>query len=358
MKVTNFKKLSKKIIIYMLVFTSIFMHSNIHSIVEANDYYDSGNISGTANAPYIDKVLGFTRESLINELNRNRNLYLGTPFANTNANPYFTRHNTMRIGYAFNCTGFMATALERAGAKLGRLQPTPMVGHGTYSNMLRWSRFVIYNKKAASFKFNSVDALLKSGIAEKGDLIFIMPKSWANNDGHVGIFWGDTPSQNKFWHSPGTNTISHIYGNVRNPVYHLIKLTPKDPKIKVKLGIELPKVSPSSTKKSVPKTRQEVRVVDDTTRYVLDKSIDGYQNAQDALNRTNSYTTYPAGTYYVYKTAGKAINISRNQGSAGAWINLNDGRYAKRTITVNVEIPKEYPSVDPSSTRRSLPGGN
>ena len=48
--------------------------------------------------------------------------------------------------------------------------------------------------------YDSVDEFLKSGNARKGDVIYLMPvKNVPNADCHVGVFWGDTPSDNVLW---------------------------------------------------------------------------------------------------------------------------------------------------------------
>lgn len=52
------------------------------------------------------------------------------------------------------------------------------------------------------------------------------------------------------------------------------------------------------------------------------KDTGGYSTAADAINGTNRKTTVLAGTYYVYKVYGKAINVSRVKTSAGSWICL------------------------------------
>nr|WP_240668006.1 hypothetical protein [Enterococcus avium] len=47
----------------------------------------------------------------------------------------------------------------------------------------------------------------------KGDIIYFEPDvSVSNYDCHIGFFWGNTPSDNKFWHSyyPDGNIISDI----------------------------------------------------------------------------------------------------------------------------------------------------
>ena len=58
--------------------------------------------------------------------------------------------------------------------------------------------------------------------------------------------------------------------------------------------------------------------------YEVVKTISGYISAADAIANANAKTTLKAGTYYEYKRAGGAINISKTAGSPGSWINPVD----------------------------------
>lgn len=56
----------------------------------------------------------------------------------------------------------------------------------------------------------------------------------------------------------------------------------------------------------------------------LDKTANGYVTAENAEKKVDEKTKYNAGSYHVYKISGKAINLSRKQGQAGSWINVDD----------------------------------
>lgn len=191
---------------------------------------DSGYHTGSTTAPYLDRQIGTSRNRLINELLKNKRLYNRTRFARQ-TKPFFTRRNTMNIGNTFNCTGFVMTALERSGANLNKIK-SPSGGYLPISNLNRFSRYVVLDKRAKSYKYSSVSALLRSGRAEKGDIIIMQPKDWSvgYKDAHVGIFWGNNPRDNKFWHHTGSygNAITRIFGYVTNPVYYLVKLSPSN----------------------------------------------------------------------------------------------------------------------------------
>ena len=60
-------------------------------------------------------------------------------------------------------------------------------------------------------KYSSVDKMLSSGTLVKGDIIMSVSQG-SFGDFHIGFFWGDSPDDNKFWHSVGGrgNIISGI----------------------------------------------------------------------------------------------------------------------------------------------------
>ena len=54
----------------------------------------------------------------------------------------------------------------------------------------------------------------------------------------------------------------------------------------------------------------------------INKEVNGYNTAANAIAAVNPTVTYPAGTYYVYKVYGQAVNITKKKGVAGAWVIL------------------------------------
>ncbi|MDO5027384.1 MAG: hypothetical protein Q4E50_06100 [Tissierellia bacterium] len=56
----------------------------------------------------------------------------------------------------------------------------------------------------------------------------------------------------------------------------------------------------------------------------IDKELDVYYTAEDAMNRTNKKKVYKPGQYYVYKKDKYSMNISKDQGRPGGWINVED----------------------------------
>ena len=69
-----------------------------------------------------------------------------------------------------------------------------------------------------------------------------------------------------------------------------------------------------------PKT--EVADLKPGDKITLSKAMNGYNTAANALAAVNPVVPYPAGEYYVYKVYGKAVNITKKKGTAGAWVVL------------------------------------
>ena len=83
--------------------------------------------------------------------------------------------------------------------------------------------------------------------------------------------------------------------------------------------------------------------------YKLVASCKIYTNAANAKNRKSSVGTYGAGTYYVFNKADGMINITKNKGVAGGWINPNDNKVAtSNTSTSSGSYYKKYTGVSDS----------
>lgn len=160
-----------------------------------------------------DKVLGVDRSRLVSWLESHEydGYYLGTPFATfpSGFGPdscMYPNGSPRWDGYVgMNCAGFVAHAYQSAGGNLAVIgvnnNHSPYVGgpgSGSYINAYRWYGYAV-DSGAEIHAFRTVSAMLASGLAEKGDIIFFYPDNgWV--DCHIGIFWGDSPSENKIWH--------------------------------------------------------------------------------------------------------------------------------------------------------------
>ena len=125
-------------------------------------------------------------------------------------------------GYTgMNCTGFVAFVVRKCGGDLNKIEA--MGRGGGYANAINW---LDYAKRDGTeyYVYNSVAQLLAGGKAQKGDIIYCEP-DWSKRgaDCHIGIFWGNTSSQNLFWHQVATNMISNIKAGTPQIRYYLIK---------------------------------------------------------------------------------------------------------------------------------------
>lgn len=91
--------------------------------------------------------------------------------------------------------------------------------------------------------------------------------------------------------------------------------------------------------------------------YTLVRDVKAYSSAIDAINRTNAKTTYYKGTYYIYKIASGVYNISKTQGTPGAWINPGDNVITGSTTTpANTTTPvTTQPSTTSPATTTPVP---
>lgn len=179
----------------------------------------------------LDERLGVRPGAVLEELSAHEHdgYYLGTPY---DASP-FTEENCMRPNGAnggnggMNCTGFVASVLEKCGADLSGIAGRGYTGGKiNASNWYHW----ILEHAVESYHFQTVEELLRSGLAQKGDVIYFEPISWAEPgaDCHIGFFWGNTSGENRFWHSATHpergNQISELVSKSPSTVY-LFKIT-------------------------------------------------------------------------------------------------------------------------------------
>ena len=168
-------------------------------------------------------VLGVSRHRLLEQLisHENDSYYLGTRY-DTSLSPVcctYPNGEPRSDGFTgMNCGGFVSHAYAKAGGDLSKIannqsnSPWPGgPGRGSFCNAYRWYGYAL-DSGATVLQFNSVSELLASGEARKGDLVFFYPFNPYSTDCHIGFFWGDTPYENRFWHSFGGmgNSISEF----------------------------------------------------------------------------------------------------------------------------------------------------
>lgn len=162
-------------------------------------------------------VLGVNRSSLVNWLmsHENDGYYCGTRYDTrvSQETCMYPKGDPRWDGYTgMNCGGFVSHAYMKAGGNLAPIAAEQShspwsggPGRGGCVNAYRWYGYAIDTCANVTY-FNSIDELLRSGLARKGDIVFFNPYNPYADDSHIGFFWGNSPSENLFWHSDG-------YGN-------------------------------------------------------------------------------------------------------------------------------------------------
>lgn len=182
--------------------------------IDGVDYYFNAsgawlNTSGS--------VLGVNRSSLVNWLmsHENDGYYRGTRYDThlSQETCMYPKGDPRWDGYTgMNCGGFVSHAYMKAGGNLAPIAAEQShspwsggPGRGGCVNAYRWYGYAIDTCANVTY-FNSIDELLRSGLARKGDIVFFNPYNPYADDSHIGFFWGNSPSENLFSHSDG-------YGN-------------------------------------------------------------------------------------------------------------------------------------------------
>lgn len=214
----------------------------------------------------IDKKFECTKDIasyLQDKYDKDRNYYIGTPYYEKVFEEPYTdwllangATPDKKSGH-MNCTGFVADVIRKCG---GNLRLCTNRRTGWYINASNWHDFANgytkqpngswaqdMSKACKSYKFNSIDEALKSGVMEKGDILYFEPLDWSapGADCHIGFFWGNTPSENLFWHSATKpsrgNQVSAITPKVPSTLYvYKITHTPQTG------GLSIQKVSGDS----------------------------------------------------------------------------------------------------------------
>lgn len=210
-------------LISAVILVLLFLNSNNIALAESADNQMLTTDTGLVK---LDQRLGVKPGAVLAELRAHEydDYYLGTPY---NGWP-LTPENCLRPNGAYpgnggmNCTGFVASVLRKCGADLSEIAS---FGYsGGEANAYNWFKWMQKNA-VESYHFQTISELLASGYAQKGDIIFFDPVSWEveGADCHIGFFWGDSPSDNRFWHSSilpaRTNSITELMGKCESTVY-------------------------------------------------------------------------------------------------------------------------------------------
>ena len=164
------------------------------------------------------EVLGMTYDKLVSWLknhdnkSKNPNYYIGTPFVMDDHRmpngDQSSRYATGDYGLPtyspmLNCTGFVWHVLQSVSSRKW-LVPAESGWVSLYCN-----------NDISRYYFTSKSAMLKSGLLEKGDVIWQFcteSEYYGSPYNHIGIYYGDGKS-NVFWHSAGkANAITEVRG--------------------------------------------------------------------------------------------------------------------------------------------------
>lgn len=181
--------------------------------------------------------LGVTRAAVVGELaaHLEDRYYLGTPYLGGDYQS--PNGDTAYNGRpAMNCGGFVSYVLRKAGLRaeeamrLIKLVPGEsfLFGSGRPYDLLAGAsnyRNLVKNGDLEAYVYGSAAALLASGQAERGDVIFVDkgPDARPGGDTHLGFYWG--PEAGKaMWHSGGDgNVLGPVTALNTDPIFVLIK---------------------------------------------------------------------------------------------------------------------------------------
>lgn len=173
-----------------------------------------------------------SRETVVRELTAHShdNFYLGTPYRGGYwKTPFGVTSSYGNSG--MNCAGFVAAVMERCGmaetAFNAALRNDSVLGGSSVCAASSWRR-LCERYDLLTYSFPSKEAMLRSGKLKKGDIILIWegyPHQLSGEDNHIGIFWGNTPGEDKFWHSVGiANHMSGISEHEPPTTYMILPL--------------------------------------------------------------------------------------------------------------------------------------
>lgn len=175
--------------------------------------------------------LGTTRGKVLKHMtaNEKNGFYVGTRYRGLGYGGISNQEVFMqpkgrpnKYGQGMNCTGFVAAAMRNSGANLA---PITRLGYGGAANATLWRDAL--KKNCKYYTYGSINALLKSGRAKKGDILYLEGR-WGEYgaDCHIGIFWGNNGHQNRFWHQVlAGNMISNIFSGTP---YSMVYLFPQE----------------------------------------------------------------------------------------------------------------------------------
>lgn len=236
----------------------------------------------------IDAYLGVTGD-IVSWLKTHQldNYYVGTPFKSIRAGSAaacIRPKGEYSSNAGMNCAGFVSSVMKKMGGNLSKIVAR---GSGSYANASNWTT-TVSQKNIKSYRYTSISAMLASGKLEKGDLIYFEP-NWgiSGSDCHIGFFWGDFSSDNKFWHSATGqgNAITKIK-SVSNYRYVYIFKTQKRGTLKLNVS--------TSTGESANLKGTVYKLYNSSGKLAATMTV----NANNTISKAN----LPVGTYTLKQT--------------------------------------------------------
>lgn len=190
----------------------------------------------------IDTYLGVTKD-IVSWLKSHENdgYYLNTKYVGTfeDAASCIRPKGEYSSNAGMNCTGFVASVIKKNGGDLSKILTRL---DGSYANACNWQD-TVHKKGCQTYRYSSISKMLSGGKLEKGDIIYFEP-DWTeeNADCHIGFFWGDSSSENKFWHSTkdDANAITEIKSKTGYKYVYIFKTQKRG-------GIQIQKSSANET---------------------------------------------------------------------------------------------------------------
>ena len=107
-------------------------------------------------------------------------------------------------GHGMQCTGFIWNVLTNAGKQCDAPQEKLDALPALSNNKNYWYDNDIY--RLVFYGEDCIEQALEAGVLEKGDILCID----GSDDWHEGIFYGETPTDNRFWHSGAQDGIESV----------------------------------------------------------------------------------------------------------------------------------------------------
>lgn len=271
----------------------------------------------------IDQALGCTRtvQSVL-KAHESDSYYLGTPYGNTGPNGegglkadwdcrWPNGSPKPGVGAYMNCAGFVSRVIMDAGGDVSGVATWRSFANGANpdyksndTNARKWYYWALDNGMA-TYRFSNKQEMLASGVLEKGDIIFIdTDRSIAGNDYHIGFFWGNTPSEDLFWHSSSSGD-GLVAGS--QPGNMISQITPKG----------------TATGFLVIKTQHTVEVAFQKT------------SSEPSINTTGSLYSLAGATYEIHRAEDDAVvdTITTDaDGKAALTLDAGGSYYAVETV--------------------------